>query len=757
MKDCDSTASTRALRTTSVARSRVVPLLLCTALLVCACGGGGHKGSNPPPGGSSSPPSVQAGSLQFQAANSTVDENAGSVTLIITRTGGSDGTVTAAVASKDGSTTADKDYAALGTTVVFGAGDAAAKTVTVLIKDDTLAEADETLTLTLSSATGGVTLGANTTATLTILDNDPLPVPELAVGATLKQLTFSWGSIPAATHYRLLESPDGTADFTQVGADLPANATSATLDVAVHRFDWKHALYRLEACTAHGCSATTTNVLSEMLDAIGYFKASNTDLGDRFGTVAISADGNTLAVGAIGEDSKATGVGGDQDDDSLSTVGAVYVFRRDAATRSWSQQAYLKASNAEDRDAFGDALALSNDGNTLAVGALFEASAATSVDNSGVDPRPDTDSDFAPGAGAVYVFARDATTQSWSQQAYLKASNTDAADLFGISLALSNSGTTLAVGAVSEASNATGVNGDEVDDSSDSAGAVYVFTRSETGTWSQQAYVKASNAEQGDNFGNAVALSSDGNTLAVGAPFESSASMGVAVTVDPDGDDDSLPAAGAVYVFARDPTTQSWSQEAYVKTLNTGEQDEFGSAVGLSGDGNTLAVGAPGEASLNGDPADDNAADAGAVYLFTRNGTSWSQDVYLKASNTELADRFGEALFLSADGMTLAVSAPLEASIAQGIDGNQADNSSKAGAVYVFTRATTWSQRSYVKASNTTTTTNPLGLRFGSSVGVSGDGMTLVVGEPNEGGNATGIGGDRTNNSADRAGAVYMY
>src|SRR4029450_12959791 len=97
------------------------------------------------------------------------------------------------------------------------------------------------------------------------------------------------------------------------------------------------------------------------------------------------------------------------------------------------------------------------------------------------------------GAGAAYVFVRNGTT--WSQQAYLKASNTDIFDTFA---AVAVSGDTVLVGAYNESSNATGINGDQSDNSAQSAGAAYVFVRNGT-TWSQQAYLKASNTDAGDN------------------------------------------------------------------------------------------------------------------------------------------------------------------------------------------------------------------------------------------------------------------
>ncbi len=188
------------------------------------------------------------------------------------------------------------------------------------------------------------------------------------------------------------------------------------------------------------------------------------------------------------------------------------------------------------------------------MGAHSEASAATGING-------DQTSNAAAGSGAVYVFTRTGTT--WSQQAYVKASNTGANDLFGCSVALSADGSTLAVGAYGEDSAATGINGDQTSNAAADSGAVYVFTRTGT-TWSQQAYVKASNTGAGDYFGISVALSADGSTLAVGALHEDSAATGI------NGDQTSNAAAssGAVYVFTRTGTT--WSQQAYVKASNTG-------------------------------------------------------------------------------------------------------------------------------------------------------------------------------------------
>ncbi len=141
-------------------------------------------------------------------------------------------------------------------------------------------------------------------------------------------------------------------------------------------------------------------------------------------------------------------------------------------------------------------------------------------------------------SGSAYVFTRSDTT--WSQQARLRAFRTGGFDEFGISVAIS--GDTLVVGAFLEDGNATGGTGDQSNNSAPDAGAAYVFTRDGT-VWSQQAYLKASNTGGGDFFGRSVAILDD--TLVVAANHEASNATGI----NGDSDDNSMPDAGAVYVF----------------------------------------------------------------------------------------------------------------------------------------------------------------------------------------------------------------
>ena len=460
-----------------------------------------------------------------------------------------------------------------------------------------------------------------------------------------------------------------------------------------------------------------------------YIKASNPEEDDLFGySVAISGDGNTLAVGAVFEASNATGVGGSQSNNDLIDAGAVYVFVRSGTT--WTQQAYIKASNTADDDWFGTSVALSTDGNTLVVGAAYEATPGASVQG--------------PDAGAVYVFTRSGV--NWTEQSYLRASNPDEEDLFGWSVALSSDGNTLAVGAVGEASNATGIAGSQSNNDMPFAGAVYVFTRSAV-TWTQQVYLKASNTGWGDRFGHRVSLSDDGNTLAVGAYLEDSNAVGVGG----DASNNSSVASGAAYVFSRNVAT--WAQQAYIKASNTEIADWFGRSVALSGDGNTLAVGATREGSsatgVAGAQGNNDLADAGAVYLFIRGGMTWSQQAYIKASNTGAPDTFGFSVDLNSDGNTLAVGAPAEASNATGIDGTQTNNDRDyAGAAYAYTRSgAVWSQQDYVKASNTDEDDI-----FGRAASLSSDGKALALSGVQESGDGTA----QSNNDSIWAGAVYV-
>jgi hypothetical protein len=562
-------------------------------------------------------------------------------------------------------------------------------------------------------------------------DGGPLPdATELQLSLSpVKHFDFDWMPALDADHYQLLESRGMGEPYVQVGGDVVDLSISLTVPLHLRG----NASYKVAACNTNGCTESEpVSPTENLVGSIGYFKASNTEFGDGFGySVALSADGTTLAVGATNEGSAATGIDGDQTDNSALGAGAVYLFSLDGqgewyqqayikasdttaldgfgwavslsgngdtlavTTRThggtggavyvfvrdgqdvWSQEANFAASNTEIDDFFGHSAALSSDGNTLAVSAVGEDSNATGINGNAAD-------NSAAGAGATYVFVRD--QGMWSQQAYIKASNTDVEDRFGDHIALSSDGDTLVVGASSEDSNATGVDGNSADNSALFSGAAYVFVRDNQGAWSQQAYVKASNAESGDRFGYGVALSGDGDVLAVGAYGEASGATGI----DGDETDNSVSAAGAAYLFIRDDQG-AWSHAAYVKPSYV-DGDNFGFSIALSSDGNTLAVGAVSDHSealgIGGDQTDDSMNIIGSVYVFARDGQGdWLEQAYVKSGNTALADIMFSlgGLALSADGSTLAVTAPEEDGTATGINGDPTDQSAwYSGAVYLY-------------------------------------------------------------------------
>jgi trimeric autotransporter adhesin len=698
-----------------------------------------------------------------------------------------------------------------------------------------------------------------------------------------KVLTFQWSAVEGKTFYRLYKHDAATGGVVQVGGDL--TGTQTTDEIGVHVNDWVNNYYYVDACNDSGCEKSDlTFTATEMIKAIGYIKASNAEKSDFFGwSIALSADGTTLAVGAPAEDSKAIGVNGEQANNDSTNSGAVYVFIKENGV--WKQQAYLKASNTEQpnlnpyrirrNDRFGYKVALSDDGNTLAVSALLEDSPSFGINcnqnnyettnygsidaSSSANPSDDFISAAELNVGAVYIFSRAGS--DWTQDAYVKpifstlhAFNRPTVELrFGETMALSGDGKTLAVGTTSDfiarsgvlnftnsASDTTSlvntclefypanssVDNSSVSSSSSSksssssssstasgaqggsgSGAVYLFRLKETG-WNEDAHVKASNAQTSDAFGASIALSTDGNTMVVGAIGEDSDATGV------NGDQASNtcyylndsgyvfePACkeagkyavrgvitnGAVYVFNRVEST--WTQEAYLKPSSTFIDTAFGASVDLSGDGNTLVVGTPGDASnsttINGDSTQNIAyANTGATYVFQRSGASWSQEAFIKPSTLTLhggvtllqdgsiqvlgGGQFGGEVSLSQDGNTLAVGSLRESSNAKGINGDAGDTSAAlAGAVFVFKRDNSvWTQKSYVKASNTDTDD-----RFGLNVDLSADGKTLAVGAhreagrgyaPTSSGDSTSSAAsnavlDQNDNSADAAGAVYIF
>jgi hypothetical protein len=514
-----------------------------------------------------------------------------------------------------------------------------------------------------------------------------------------KTLRFTWVDVAGESEYRLLEDPDGSSGYTPV-ANPPADTT--TYDHGVFLPDRVNARYILQTCRAGTClDSAPVSVSGQLVPAIGFLKADVSTADDQFGTsVALSSDGSTLAVGAPGESSAFNGIAAQEpaSPNDRPDSGAVYVYLRQG--QRWQLQAFVKSSASATFDRFGKSLALSANGDALAVGS-----------NAGT-------------TGTVHLFARASGT--WSERQQLVASNAPAGRLFGHSLALSASGTVLAVSDPMESTGALRNNG-----------AVYLFTHDGT-LWIEQALLRASLPGDEAFFGSSVSLNGAGDTLAVGAPESSNTTF----------------YGGSAYVFTGGGAT--WTQQVELKAPHDIDELSFGASVALSSDGTTLAIGARGDNSgVVGDPQDGSAFLSGAVHVFGHDGTNWLHQAYLKASNPGEEDQFGRAVSLSGDGNTLVVGAPYERSTADGLDGDQAnDGSSEVGAAYVFKRqGLAWRQRAYVKAPNSGAADT-----FGMGLAVSADGQTLAVGAYGEGSSASGWNGAHSNdNDNPGSGAVYLY
>ena len=274
--------------------------------------------------------------------------------------------------------------------------------------------------------------------------------------------------------------------------------------------------------------------------------------------------------------------------DPMPDSGAAYLFRvvdgdsngggdggdgGPDAWGAWTQSGPMRAFNPDPGDGFGWSVALSADGGRVAVGAFFESSGAPGVDGDEAD-------DGTPGAGAVYTFLQQ--DQNLVPDHYVKASNPSSGDNFGHSLALSATGETLVVAGNQEDSAATGMNGDESDNSASRSGAVYIFERAGE-SWAQTAYIKASNTDPADNFGYQIALSDSGDTLLVGAMGESAGSSGVS---EASGDNERAD-SGALYGFQR--VDGFWSEVLFAKETNSDAGDYLGWSVAMSGAGDVFA------------------------------------------------------------------------------------------------------------------------------------------------------------------------
>jgi hypothetical protein len=239
------------------------------------------------------------------------------------------------------------------------------------------------------------------------------------------------------------------------------------------------------------------------------------------------------------------------------------------------------------------------------------------------------------------------------------------------------------------------------------AGSAYVFTSSD-GEWSQQQKLAANDGNEDDLFGGSVALSADGTTALIGAFRDNNSN----------GED-----AGSVYVFAR--SNGEWSQQQKLAAADGDDKDRFGYSVALSADGTTALIGA----TVDEDP---NGRRAGSVYVFARSNGEWSQQQKLAASDGDRSDEFGSSVALSADGTTAVIGAFLD----------EDPNGNQAGSAYIFARSSGgWSQQQKLAANDGDSDDE-----FGESIALSDDGATALIGAS-----------DDEDPNGRRAGSVYVF
>jgi hypothetical protein len=299
-------------------------------------------------------------------------------------------------------------------------------------------------------------------------------------------------------------------------------------------------------------------------------------------SIDISADGNTALVGAYGKSGQ---------------TGEIYIYTRSGLI--WTEQQRITAPEGGYQDTFGFSVSLSPDGNIAVVGAL-------SVDSGGRTNN-----------GAVYVFTR--TAGVWTQQQKLTASDATNSAGLGYSVDISSDGLTILAGAEYENS---------------ATGSAYLY-KYESGEWVEQRKFTASDAATGDRYGTSVSLSEDGNTALIGAYQE-----------------DTSPNSGngAAYVYTLSGTT--WTEQKLLSP-DISSSDSFGASVSISADGLTAVIGAGSEGYSEG-------SGGGAAYIYTISGSTWTYQAKLTASDNAVGDFFGESVALSADGNTALIGANAE-------------------------------------------------------------------------------------------------
>ena len=413
--------------------------------------------------------------------------------------------------------------------------------------------------------------------------------------------------------------------------------------------------------------------------------------------------------------------------------------------RAWTTppvQLYVKAPNTRVDNHFGYALAMSGD--AMVSGVAREDSSSTGVNGNMFSIAADE-------AGAAMVYRRTGAT--WALEAYLKASNTEAHDEFGGAVAID--GDTIAIGAAYEDSSGHGVNGAQNNNNSIDSGAVYVFRRS-GGVWAQEAYVKPPTAVPGWRFGRSVALAGDNLIVAALDPtnnaygatytyrrtgttwsFDGSLSDGLVVAASGDlavvgapSDVPSDPIGGSARVFRRG--AGGWTEEAKLEDDLPGgnERGLFGFDLAVSGD--TVAV--VQVLSRYDYPTNNGFA---VVHVFRNTVTGWVREARFEPARPEANEYRWDSRGFALDGDDLVLGLALW-------------NAARGRIIAFHRTGSVWAETSTYTAANAQAAD-----AFGWAVAMAGG--VIAASAYSEASNATGIGGDGSNNLAPESGAVYVF
>ena len=275
------------------------------------------------------------------------------------------------------------------------------------------------------------------------------------------------------------------------------------------------------------------------------------------------------------------------------------------------------------------------------------------------------DGDNGSRAGAAYIYEKSGNT--WPQQAKIFASDAQLESWFGESVAINSDGTYAVVGASQEDTNGV------------QAGAAYIYTRSGS-TWTQQQKIVGTDTGQYDYFGGQVAINDDATYIAVAAPYEM-----------------------AVYIFTRSGST--WTQQAKCQPLDGPFNTQFGTSLEINSDGTYFIAG------------DTQKAGGGAAYVFTRSGSTWTQQAKIVSSDLQASDYFGYDVALNSDATYAIVGAGFE-------DGGAGDPTSNAGAAYIYTRSgSTWTEQAKIQANDVTANAY-----FGVGTSMNSSGDRVIIG-----------------------------